>query len=144
LTYDNVSRALVINSTSFNDVGTYILLVTISDGLKNSTTTMRVTVFSTVPNTAPQFSSDLVDQIMPNNGIVQYMLPSVYDAEGNSITISLYTLVSWATINGSTIMFNRPPLLDVGTHTMSVVLSDGNAENSYNFNIFITNSAPRF
>lgn len=71
-----------------------------------------------------------------------YKLPSVFDAEGHTTLITNSIPKSFITFDNID-TFKFAPNTDIGIHTVSVTLSDGNMQTSYSFNVIVM-SKPGF
>lgn len=121
-------------------IGTNPVTVSITDGLNIVTYTFNVVVI----NNPPTFASAPADQSVPSGGIVNYILPTISDAENDVIIIALVApLISLVSITGTTILMNPLPTTS-GTFIVSGTLFDGVNTVPFTFNEIVTNLPPYF
>jgi hypothetical protein len=119
----NTGASLGLMATDFSMLGTHSLSVKLSDRFLSTIYNFSVTF----TNSAPKFTNALLDQTIANNVSSTYTLPPSNDMEGNDIIMTLNPSTPWATLDGSRILFNQPPLSAIGNYQFSLILSDGNA-----------------
>ena len=79
------------------------------------------------------------------NSVITYNLPAYSDLEGNPVFLALLPTLSFVSLAGNSIIISPVSFSDVGIHTMSLTLSDGQPLSTpYSFKITVTNSAPTF
>jgi len=100
---------------------------------------------SATPNTAPILSGALgFDVIVQENRVVSYALT---DAEKDSVTVSFTNKPEWiesSLQNEQLTLSMKPGFFDIKNHTFSLSVSDGKAQNTYNFSINVTDDPQRW
>ena len=81
-------------------------------------------------NTAPEFTSDLEDQVMKLNDVNKYLLPTIFDSEETDpsvIKIEISPNVGFASVIQSerSIEFTPTQFNEVGQRFFTITLSDG-------------------
>jgi serralysin len=105
--------------------GSYVLNVVVSDGTAFVTRTVTVTV-SAAPNVSPVFTSGLTGSGVA--GVASSVYTAVAtDANGDTVTYSLGTVVAGFTINSSTGVVSMGAGVVAGSYVLNVVASDGTA-----------------
>jgi hypothetical protein len=136
------STSIIFKATSYASIGTYPVVISLSDGEPLSS---NYTFSLTISNSAPTFASYPANFTLANNGFLTYTIPASSDAEGNQFTITLGpSAITWASLSGNTLQISMPPVSSTGTNNMTLRLSDGNAVRTYNFTVDVTNSPPAF
>jgi hypothetical protein len=85
------------------------------------------------------------------NAVKSYALPTITDAEGDTVTVSTYlsgdiNLPSFMTYNSATKTYLIAPttFAQVASYTIAVALSDGTNNPVSAFTVTVTNTAPKF
>ena len=120
-------------------MGTYQIDVTISDGFSSITSYFAITVAANQP---PTFAITLTAQTCNVGQSCSYLLPSVTDPEGASVTKTAVqqgtsSLPSFISFTGSSFSIASTSATNVGTYTVEVTLSDGFNNPSSTFNVII-------
>jgi hypothetical protein len=131
---------IIVSCPVFDCLGNHTLIITVTDDYLTNNYIIGVEFV----NTPPTFTTVPVDRTVANNRNLTYTIPPSSDIEGNPYNITLAPSLPWVVLTGNQISVTAPPLSSVGTNTMTLTLNDGNQAKSYNFSIFVTNTAPRF
>jgi Bacterial Ig domain len=112
----SVSKNEITFNPTAGSAGTYLVTLSITDGVNEPQFTFNVIVTA---NSPAIFVSTPVDKSTPANSPISYTLPETSDAESNTVTIGLTaggpTFVSLTQPN---ILQISPGLLDVGTYSV--------------------------
>jgi hypothetical protein len=114
-------------TTGYNDVGTHIVTVTVSDGSLNDSQDVMVTVANVTR--APVL--DHIADITANEGDTITLNPTATDPDGDALT---YTYSGWMTSASYTTGYN-----DAGVHTVTVTVSDGTLTDSQDVMVTVAN-----
>ncbi|CDW80519.1 ig family protein [Stylonychia lemnae] len=151
VTFDDATKTFSINITSSSQHGTYTISMALSDFSLSNTKSFRIIAIANL--NSPTFLYDLKDQyacISCNNPTFQLPLYSDLDNEDIiTLTISndIPSFVTYTTIsNIYTFAFNPASNQDVGTFTISMILSDQVHQQAYSFRLYvkINSKAPDF
>jgi len=137
--YDNTTLFNINQSTGLieftpinNDIGSYTINITVSDGIDNSSATMNITIFN---NTAPVIN--LIENKIGEENTLFELTVTGFDADGDNLTFSSnYSKMLTSTkINETAAKFSFTPLdEDKGNHTILVTVTDAKgATNSTTF-----------
>ena len=133
VSFNSATRTYFISPSSVSQIGTYSIQVTLSDSVLTSSYQFSIAVTNTAPTIGSQTA---VDQIVSINQIVQYTLPSPYDADSDPITTSFSVTpsASFVSLSSSGILQFGPTLIsDMGTYIITITLSDTIQSSTYNF-----------
>ena len=115
---------LVNNKLTFNptqtEVGEHNLTLKVSDGTNQTTQTFKVTVNNV--NDAPVWTSANIIT-MNEKATLEHNLTAT-DEDGDSLTYSADNLPSWITLANNKLTL-KPRASEIGTHTITVKVSDG-------------------
>ena len=128
LTYsaDNLPSWITLagNKLTFNptqtEVGEHNLTLKVSDGTNQTTQTLKVTVNNV--NDAPVWTS--ANTITMNEKATLEHNLTATDEDGDSLTYSADNLPSWITLANNKLTL-KPQASEIGTHTITVKVSDG-------------------
>jgi len=115
-------------TTNYTDAGTYTVTVTVSDDTMADSQDVTVTVNNN--NQAPVLST--ISPVTVNEGDAVTFSPTATDPDGDTLTFS-YS--GWMTSNSYTTNYT-----DAGTHTVTVIVSDGMLTDTQDVNITVLNS----
>ncbi|KGJ97234.1 putative Ig domain-containing protein, partial [Thalassotalea sp. ND16A] len=132
---------------SLSDVGSHAVTFTVSDGQDSTSQSFSITVDAApIPNSVPVFSSTANTASM--EGSLYSYTVTASDADGDNLTFSADILPSWLSFTGN-VLSGTPSLSDVGSHAVTLSVTDGEDSVSQSFSIVveaapIVNSAPVF
>jgi hypothetical protein len=150
---DNSDRTATLTGTpAAGDVGTHDISLEVSDGTGTAVQDFTITVVAaTGGNNAPEFTSTAVTAATEDEVYTYDVAASDADA-GDTLVITAPTLPAWLTLtdngDGTALLTGTPATADIGTHDVSLEVSDGAATGVQGFAIIVGaaggNSAPTF
>ncbi len=129
------------------DVGTHDVTLRVSDGTEQAEQSFTVTVFKI--NDAPVFTSTAITSVNEDTAYSYSIATSDADA-GDTLTITASTNPSWLTLtdngDGTGTLSGTPTIAEVGTHNVTLQVSDGTAQTEQSFTVTVIkiNDAPVF
>ena len=145
---DNGDGTASLAGTPTNaEVGDHAVILEVSDGTVTTVQSFTVTVANT--NDAPTFGSTPVTAASEDAAYAYAISADDVDAE-DSLTISASTLPSWLALtdngDGTASLAGTPTNAEVGSHAVTVEVSDGTATTVQSFTVTVanTNDAPTF
>jgi gliding motility-associated-like protein len=135
LTFDTTSGVL-LGTPSNDDIGIHTITLRASDGVRTVDQTFVITVANA--NDAPIITSTPTTSIDEDAGF-HYTLQAS-DIDGDQLTFSATGLPAWLTFKASTAeLHGTPANADVGTHEVTLKVSDGNTTIEQTFVITVNN-----
>lgn len=122
-------------------VGTTEITITVSDGAL--TAELRISLEVTYTNHAPTITG-AVSQTIAADSLYAFT-PTAEDADGDALIFSAADLPSWASFDpGDGSLTGTPRNSDVGTHSITITVSDGSLSAHFPFSLTVlyTNHAP--
>jgi hypothetical protein len=142
------TTSLNINPTSFADIGTYKISITLTDTRASTLYTIDLTVFNSPPVFANLPPTEM--NVKLNDNFV-YNLPSMSDPESNLIKVSITStdlnIFSFVTVAADQLSLKINPvdfkLFSIGTFPFSIKICDNEPLCSdYNSVIIVSNTVP--
>ena len=119
----NASNGSLGGTPAAGNVGASTITITVSDGSLSNSLTVTVTV-AAAANRAPTISGNGTRTV--NVGQAYSFTPTASDPDGNPLTFSATGRPAWLALNTATgALTGTPAAGDVGTHTVTLTVSDG-------------------
>ncbi len=134
---DNLTTSTFTFSPSYNDSGTYILFINISDNNSTNSTFWNIIVNN---NTAPNITSYQPTNLTPevNEGSDLYFSVNASDPNNNTLTYSCFLdNAQQATIGEYTY---QPDYTASGHHNVTIIVSDGEFQDSLEWDVTVNNT----
>ncbi|AWB67172.1 hypothetical protein C2869_12320 [Saccharobesus litoralis] len=138
----NASSGVLSGTPDNDDVGTHSVTLSVTDGTTTDTQSFTITVANT--NDAPEINSTAITSATEDSAYSYTLSASDVDS-GDSLTYSAVTKPDWLSINASSgVLSGTPDNDDVGTHGVTLSVSDGTTTDTQSFTITVanTNDAP--
>jgi len=119
---------------SFEQAGSHTITFTISDGNANASTTADVTIANV--NRDPEISGDTSRDVEAGSSISLSFTGS--DPDDDNLAYSLTGAPSGMSVDGSGTVSWTPGDDQVGSHSVTIVTSDGTSEASASFSVMVT------
>jgi beta-glucanase (GH16 family) len=131
----NSTTGILSGTPTTADIGAHNVSLTVDDGTEQAIQTFSFIV-SLAPNTAPSITSQAERFVAA--GVTYSYRVQVFDAEGDTLTLSLTSAPDWLTLdNASGILSGTPTNANVGGHDVNVMVSDGSNSVTQNFRITV-------
>ncbi len=147
LTDNHNGTATLSGTPSKSDVGSHDISLLVSDGRLNATQEFTITVARV--NHAPVFTSTPVTSALQGSRYSYNITTNDPDDDAMTIT-AVGTLPGWLRLtdnhNGTATLSGTPSISDVGSHAISLLVSDGrlNATQEFTITVARVNEAPVF
>ncbi len=145
LTVDHNIGLITVSPDNRSYIGSHNFELLVSDGFTTVKRPIQIEILESdapvVPENTPPVIAAIADKtVMAEHTSSQRVAAT--DADGDTLTYSMETPKSWASINPrSGMMTFEPTLIDVGTHTLTVKVSDGKAEVGRSFTLNVNRPA---
>ena len=138
------SSTHVLNATpGINNLGVHDVTLRVSDGTLSADQSFKINVL--YGNSAPTFTSDPATYAQTD--VVYAYTITTEDLDGDPLTYTAPVLPEWLTFYPSTrLVIGEPGLNDIGTHPITLRISDGivAADQSFSITVFKANAPPAF
>jgi hypothetical protein len=132
--------ASLILAPGATDVGAHSLTVSVSDGELEASETFDIIVNEPPPNVAPVLGVIGNQNLQAGDSTTLLIVAS--DANGDPLSFSTSALPAFASFNdngnGTASLILAPGVADVGTHSLTVSVSDGELDDSESFEIIVS------
>ena len=134
LSFDS-STGVLSGIPTIADIGTYDVILTVKDGTESVTQAFSIIVISP-PGTAPSITSR--PERFITAGVNYIYRVEVFDAEGDELTLAVTSAPDWLTLDStSAILSGTPTAENIGSHDVTVIVSDRTSSVSQTFNITV-------
>ncbi|KGJ99060.1 hypothetical protein ND16A_0391, partial [Thalassotalea sp. ND16A] len=123
---------------SANDVGSHAVTLSVTDGQDSANQSFAIVVEAApIVNSAPVFTSTAITSSVEGS-LYTYAL-TASDANDDELTFSAVSLPSWLNLNGN-VLSGTPIDSDVGSHAVTVSVSDGQDSVSQSFTVTVVDN----
>jgi hypothetical protein len=131
----NSTTGILSGTPTTANIGVHNVSLSVDDGTEQAIQAFSLMV-SLAPNTAPSITSQA--ERFVSAGVTYSYRVQVFDAEGDTLTLSLTSAPDWLTLdNASGILSGTPTNANVGGHDVNVMVRDGSNSVTQNFRITV-------
>jgi hypothetical protein len=131
----NSTTGILSGTPTTANIGVHNVSLSVDDGTEQAIQAFSLMV-SLAPNTAPSITSQAKRFV--SAGVTYSYRVQVFDAEGDTLTLSLTSAPDWLTLdNASGILSGTPTNANVGGHDVNVMVRDGSNSVTQNFRITV-------